>query len=140
VPFRHPDRAADLGARIEFEVRERVEEAVDYACLEALVRARRARGLAPPSADSAEDKAAYAANVLAFLERLRRELTADLQPELRDKVREATSSLGDEQTRLVSAQVTLARLLPDYWQRFDAARARYLDEVSPGDVDRDVVE
>jgi hypothetical protein len=126
VPFRHPDRSDDLVTRIEFEVRERVEEAVDYVCLEALVRARRARGLPPPSADSAPDKAAYTANVVEFLEHLRRELTAGIGPELQSKVREAVSARGDEQARLVATQVLLARSLPDYWQRFDAARARYL--------------
>jgi hypothetical protein len=128
MPFRHPDRSADLVSRIEFEVRERVEEAVDYVCLEALVRARRSRGLPPPSADSAADKAEYAANVADFLEQLRRELIADIGPELQQKVRAAEQGPADVQARLVETQVALARLLPDYWQRFDAARARYLAE------------
>ena len=39
MPFRHPDRAHDLGTRIDMEVRERLEEAVDFVCLEALVQA-----------------------------------------------------------------------------------------------------
>ena len=134
MPFRHPDRSADLGTRIEFEVRERVEEAVDYVCLEALVRARRARGLPPPSADSVSDKAAYAAAVVDFLERLRREVTADVGPELRDKLRGETGDPGDAQARLVTAHVALARLLPDYWQRFDAVRSRYLAEASAGEA------
>jgi hypothetical protein len=131
MPFRHPDRSADLAARIEFEVRERVEEAVDYVCLEALVRTRRARGLPLPTADSAADKAAYAAHVVDFLEQLRRELTADIGAELQRKVRAAEEGPGDPQARLVATQVALARLLPDYWQRFDAARARYLAEARP---------
>jgi hypothetical protein len=37
MPFRHPDRAANLQTRIEHEVRERLEEAIDFVCLEALV-------------------------------------------------------------------------------------------------------
>lgn len=134
MPFRHPDRSADLATRIEFEVRERVEEAVDHVCLEALVQNRRARGLPPPRADSVEDKEAYTANVVRFLEQLQRELTVDIAPDLLGKVRETTSGRGDAQARLVAAQVVLARSLPDYWQRFDAARARYLAEVPRGDA------
>jgi len=126
VPFRHPDRSHDLGTRIEFEVRERLEEAVDYVCLDALVRARRARGLPPPAADNAEDRRAYTVNVLAFLELLRREIVGGLSAEDQRKVLNATPAGGDEQAQLVAVQVALARLLPDYWQRFDAVQARYL--------------
>ena len=32
----------------------------------------------------------------------------------------------------MSVQVALARTLPDYWQRFDAVRARYLAEPASG--------
>lgn len=126
MPFRHPDRSHDLGTRIEFEVRERLEEAVDYVCLDALVRARRARGLPPPAADNADDRRAYTVNVLAFLELLRREIVGGLSAEDQRKVLNATPAGGDEQAQLVAVQVALARLLPDYWQRFDAVQARYL--------------
>ena len=34
------------------------------------------------------------------------------------------------ESRLVAAQVALARRLPDYWQRFEALSARYLAEPS----------
>ena len=126
MPFRHPDRSHDLGTRIEFEVRERLEEAVDYVCLDALVRARRARGLPPPAADNPDDRRAYTVNVLAFLELLRREIVGGLSAEDQRKVLNATPAGGDEQAHLVAVQVALARLLPDYWQRFDAVQARYL--------------
>jgi hypothetical protein len=135
VPFRHPDRSADLVTRIEFEVRERVEEAVDHVCLEALVQTRRARGLPPPSADSVADKEAYTANVMEFLEQLQRELTVDIAPDLLAKVRETAGRRGDAEAGLVAAQVVLARSLHDYWQRFDAARARYLAQVPRGDAE-----
>jgi hypothetical protein len=128
VPFRHPDRSHDLGTRIEFEVRERLEEAVDYVCLDALVRSRRAHGLPPPAANNPDDRKAYTVNVLAFLGLLRRELVAELSAEERRKVLDSASGAGDEQTQLIAAQVALARLLPDYWQRFDAIQARYLAE------------
>jgi hypothetical protein len=130
VPFRHPDRSHDLATRIEIEVRERLEEAIDYVCLEALVRARRARDLPPPVADNPADRRAYTDNVLAFLRLLRRELTTDLDAEQQRKLA-AAGTADDEQSRLVATQVELARLLPDYWQRFDAARVRYLAEPEP---------
>ena len=67
MPFRDPNRAHDLATRIEQEVRERLEEAIDYVCLDALVRMRQARGLPPPVADSTADRAEYTQRVLAFL-------------------------------------------------------------------------
>jgi hypothetical protein len=127
MPLHHPDRAHDLGTRIEIEVRERIEEAVDYVCLDAVVRDRRARGLPPPAADNAADRRQYTEHVRAFLALLERELTADLDEERRGKL-PGPAATGDEAARLMGAQVALARLLPDYWQRFDAARARYLAE------------
>ena len=127
MPFRDPDRSHDLGTRIEIEVRERLEEAVDYVCLEALVRARRAQNLPPPAADSAGDRRQYTEHVHAFLTLLERELTADIDAEQRRRLRTAPAAADDE-ARLMSVQVALARTLPDYWQRFDASRARYLAE------------
>jgi hypothetical protein len=127
MPLRHPDRSHGLGTRIEMEVRERLEEAVDYVCLDAVVRGRRARGLPPPAADSAADRREYTEHVRAFLALLERELTAGLDAERRGKLPPAADG-DDEATRLMTLQVSLARLLPDYWQRFDVARARYLAE------------
>src|SRR5207253_2797093 len=54
---RDPGQPRDLAARIEAELRERIEEAVDLACLDALVKWRRARGLPAPAADSVRDRA-----------------------------------------------------------------------------------
>jgi hypothetical protein len=126
MPFRHPDRSADLVARIEYEVRERLEEAVDYVCLEALVRDRRARGLPPPAADSADDRRAYTRHVISFLQLLRRELTPTLSPEEQRKAAGAAGAPGDEQARLLALQVAMARTLPDYWQRFETVSGGYL--------------
>ena len=126
MPFRHPDRSADLVARIEYEVRERLEEAVDYVCLEALVRERRAHGLPPPAAENADDRRTYTDHVLTFLRRLRRELTPALSPDEQRKAAGAADAPGDEQARLIAVQVALARTLPDYWQRFEAVSSSYL--------------
>ncbi|PYM22992.1 MAG: hypothetical protein DMD78_13140 [Candidatus Rokuibacteriota bacterium] len=127
MPFRDPDRTHGLGTRIELEVRERLEEAVDYVCLEALVQGRRSRGLPAPVADNAADRREYTQHVQTFLQQLERELTAGLDADQRRRV-DTTSAAPNEEARLMRVQVALARLLPDYWQRFDAARARYLAE------------
>ena len=122
MPFRHPDRAANLHTRIEHEVRERLEEAIDFVCLEALVNARRAAGGAAPVADNATDRAEYQAHVGAFLRLLTAELGAAEAPATR-----ARDSAADD-SQLVARQVALARTVPDYWQRFEALSARYLAE------------
>ena len=127
MPFRDPDRSHDLSTRIELEVRERLEEAVDYVCLEALVQSRRTHGLPAPAADNTADRREYTEHVHAFLTQLERDLTTGLDAEQRGRL-PATPAGADEETRLMSVQVALARMLPDYWQRFDAARARYLAE------------
>lgn len=120
MPFRHANRAHDLVTRIEHEVRERLEEAIDFVCLEALVNARRASGAPAPVADNAADRADYQAHVAAFLRLLASELrAAELSP--------ARAIAGDD-AQLLARQVALARTLPDYWQRFEALSARYLAE------------
>ena len=123
MPFRHPDRSHDLATRIEFEVRERLEEAIDYVCLEALVRERRARGLPPPAAESQDDRRAYTDNLLAFLRLLRRELSPTPGG---NEARKAAQPPGDEQAALIAGQVALARSLPDYWQRFEIQAESFL--------------
>jgi len=120
MPFRHPDRAHDLHTRIEHEVRERLEEAIDFVCLDALVRTRQARGLPAPVADNATDRAEYTTHVLALL----RLLDAEMPP----APEEPRSNGAADEARLLSAQVARARRLPDYWQRFETISARYLAE------------
>jgi hypothetical protein len=130
VPFRtRPGQPRDLLALVEHEVRERLEEAVDYVGLEALVESRRARGLPPPAADSAADREEFAARTRAFLERLTDSLRPTLAEAERRKVDEALARAGSEPLgRLLAVQVVLARTLPDYWQRFEAVRAAFLVE------------
>jgi hypothetical protein len=129
MPFRHPDRSHDLRTRLDYEVRERLEEAIDFVCLDALVSARKARGLPAPAADSEADRTEYAAHVLAFL----RLLDAHLPAGVADAPRRAAEapSGSDEQARLLAGQLALAKSLPDYWQRFELMRARYLTEPPP---------
>ena len=120
----------DLIARVDAEVRDRIGEAVDFVCLDAMVQSRQARGLPPPAADSDRDRAEFDATVEAFLARLGDEIASALGPEQREPFAAATSrAAGDRLTRLLSAQVTLAKLVPDYWQRFETVRAAYAAEL-----------
>ena len=126
----------DLVARVEAELRERIEEAVDFACLDALVERRRARGLPAPVADSAHDREEFTQRVRAFLRELRDAVAVDLTPEQRQKVDAAARAAGEEPQRLLAAQVALARELPDYWQRFEAARLAYVGAESASSGER----
>src|SRR5207247_506525 len=97
-----------------------------FACLDALVAGRRARGLPAPVADSARDREEFTRSVRAFLERLREAIAVGLTPEQREKVDAAADATGDPTRRLLAVQVALAKALPDYWQRVEASRASYL--------------
>jgi hypothetical protein len=78
MPFRDP-RGGNLATRIENGIRERIEEALDAACLDTLARLRQARQLPPPRADSAQDRAEYQSEVRQFLERLDAQLAGVVQ-------------------------------------------------------------
>ena len=124
-PRRDPNQPAALNDRIEVQLRERLEEAVDFVCLGALVERRRALGLPAPRADSATDRAEFTEGVRVFLAGLQAAIAPGLDEGQRRKVAAAEQAPGDEMHRLLGAHVVLARELPDYWQRFEAARATY---------------
>jgi len=130
VPFRtRPDQTRDLLSLVDAEVRERIEEAVDFVSLDVIVQTRGTRGLPPPVADNAEDRREFDAGVVAFLERLAADLTPGLDAEPRRKLEETAARVGrDRVARLVAIQVALAKQLPDYWQQFEATRTRHTDE------------
>jgi hypothetical protein len=119
MPFRTPPGAPrDLLSLIDAEIRDRLEEAVDHACLDALVSARRAAGAPLPVADDARDREEFTASVRALLERLRDEIPTDAN-EVAD---------GDEEWRLLAGQIGRAKALPGYWQQFEAVRQRFTAE------------
>lgn len=122
---RGPNQPATLSDRIEAQLRERLEEAVDFVCLGALVERRRALGLPAPRADSAGDRAEFTESVRAFLAALQAAIAPGLDEGQRRKVAAAQQLSGDEMHRLLGVHVVLARALPDYWQRFEAASASY---------------
>jgi len=127
---RGPSEPRDLIARVDAEVRDRIGEAVDFVCLDALVQSRQARGLPAPAADSDRDRAEFDASVENFLARLGDEIAPALTPEQRRSFDAATSrAAGDRLARLLAAQVALAKLVPDYWQRFEIVRAAFAAEI-----------
>ena len=115
----------DLASRIDTEIRERLEEALDAACLEILVAVRQAQRRPALAADSERDRADYEAEVRRLLERLDAHFLASLGEELRGKAIPAAQGAGGPVARLMAVQVSLARELPDYWQQFDAVRLEY---------------
>ena len=129
MPFRtRPGQTRDLLSLVDAEVRERIEEAVDFVSLDVIVQHRRARGLPAPAADSAADRQEFEAGVTAFLERLAADLTEGLSAEQRRKLEDTAARGGhDRVARLVAVQVALAKQLPDYWQQFDTTRARHTE-------------
>lgn len=124
MPFRTPPGAPrDLLSLIDTELRQRLEEALDHACLEAMVSARRAAGAPLPVADDARDREEFTASVRALLERLRDEIPTDAG----DAVRAAPETGADvtEEWRLLTLQLARAKTLPDYWQRFETVRQHF---------------
>src|SRR5262244_2082871 len=130
---RDPSQPADLNARIEAQLRERLEEAVDFVCLEALVKRRQALALPAPSADNTRDREEFTRSVHTFLAELSSAIAPTLNDEQRRKVAAAAErGPGDETQRLLGVHVVLARELPDYWQRFETARTVYAEHLDSG--------
>ena len=118
----------DLIARVDAEVRDRIGEAVDFVCLEAMVQSRQAGGLPAPAADSARDRAEFDRRVETFLTRLADTMLAALDAEQQRSFTAAGRAAGDQLTQLIAGQLALAKLLPDYWQRFEQVRVTYAAE------------
>ena len=118
----------DLIARVDAEVRDRIGEAVDFVCLKTMVESHRAGGLPAPVAESASDRAEFDGRVETFLTRLADAMLASLDAEQRRSLAAAERRSGDWLDQLLATQVGLAKLLPDYWQRFEQVRLAYSAE------------
>jgi len=121
----------DLMARVDAEVRDRIGEAVDFVCLDAMVRARSSTGRPAPAADSPRDRAEFDRRVETFLARLEEAMLPALDSEQRQAVTGAPRPGADRLAQLIDVQLALAKRLPDYWQRFDQVRAAYAGEAGP---------
>jgi hypothetical protein len=126
-PHQHGD-ARGLIERIQAQLRERIEEAVEMAALKLMVDRRAAAGRPAPESTSPADRAEFEALARASLAWLRDAYAAELPAEQRAALQEAEAAAGDERGRLLAGQVWLARHLPDYWQRFERHQQRYAQE------------
>src|SRR6266508_6834287 len=107
------DDPRGLRERIDAQLTERIDEAVEMAALHLLVRLREHHGRPAPESDSREDRdefAALAADLLAYLgEAYEAELSADQ----RRAFNGARAGGLDARARGLRGQVFLARQLPD---------------------------
>jgi hypothetical protein len=111
--------------RIEAQLAERIEEAVEMAALELLVELRKRHQRPPPASDSQADRAEFHALSGDLLEYLREAFTAEMPAEGRAALARGETSGSGERDRALRGQVFLAKQLPDYWQRFEGHRAAH---------------
>jgi hypothetical protein len=123
-PHQHHDPRGLL-ERIQAQIQERIEEAVEMAALELMVALRQAHGRPAPQTSSAKDREEFLAMAGKLLAHLGRAFRSELPDGQRGGLGEAERIEGDERARILAGQVFLARRLPDYWQRFEAHVAAY---------------
>lgn len=140
---RDPDDPRGLLDRIDAQVRERLEEAVEFICLDLMIQLRRQHGRTLPEAQNDRDREEFGRLVREFLVYLRQACWTEIPESAREKVTEAEARAGgDELPRLIAVQVILARQLPDYWHRLEALKAAFARErlaappPKPGFLDR----
>ena len=117
----------NLAERIEAQLGERIVEATEMAALELLVGVRQAAGRPAPEEDNARDRAEWVTLSGDLLSHLRATLRGDLAEADRAAMDAAETPGNDARARALLGQVLLARRLPDYWQRFDAARLAFVE-------------
>ena len=125
-PHQHGD-PRNLAERIEAQLGERIVEAAEMAALELLVGVRQKAGRPAPEEDSAADRADWVALSGDLLSHLRATLRGGLAEPDRAAMDAAEAAGTDARSRALLGQVLLARRLPDYWQRFDAARLAFVE-------------
>lgn len=113
---RDPGDPRGLLERIDEQVRERIEEALDFLLLDLLGRLRRAQGRPGPAEGNARDLREY--------EALARDLLQALETEC-GQAHADPAPPAQELTALLDRQVRHAKALPDYWQRFEAVTERF---------------
>lgn len=115
------DRSRGLKTRIDGVIQERIEQAVEAACLDTLVEVRRRSGRPMPRDDSAADRAEFSTLTAELLELLEASILPAVGPEQRARLDPPRRERAGRGASLMT-QVALAKLLPDYWQRFEVCR------------------
>lgn len=123
-PHQHQDPRG-LIERIEVQLRERIQEAVEMAGLKLMVDLRERHGRPKPETSSEADRREFEATAAALLRHLRDAFHADLPAGQRAAFEQLEAAQSDPNERLLAGQVFLARQLADYWQRFEAYQAAY---------------
>ena len=121
---RDPRDPRGLVERIEAQLQERLEEAVDFSCLDLMVELRRRHGQPLPTEESRGDRAEFEALAREFLEFLTQALLSRLEDADLEKLRRVEAAA--KENRLIVIQTQLARSLPDYWQRFEEINVDFL--------------
>jgi hypothetical protein len=113
--------------RIDAQLGERIEEAVEMAALELLVELRKRHHRPALASDSQADRDEFHALTGDLLGYLREAFATEIPAERRAALARAETSGSGEQERALRGQVFLAKQLPDYWQRFEVHRAAHAD-------------
>lgn len=111
--------------RIQAQLRDRIQEAVEMAGLELMVELRRHHGRPAPDTNSAADRAEFEETARGLLSRVHEAFRAELTEAERNALDDAEASAPASE-RALAGQTRLARELPDYWQRFERHRAAYV--------------
>jgi hypothetical protein len=111
--------------RIDAQLRERVEEAVEMGALGTLVETRKREGRPAPEESSARDREEFQAMAAALLAHLDQAFGPGLADDTRAGLDRARSTGADPHASRLAGQVFLAKRLPDYWQQFDEYRQAF---------------
>lgn len=121
------DDPRGLIERIDAQLAERIEEAVEMAALHLLVELRKRHNRPAPETDSRADREEFQALAADLLAYLWRAFEAGLAPERRPDLERARAEGADPRARELRGQIFLARQLPDYWQRLEIHRAAHAE-------------
>ena len=121
------DDPRGLHERIEAQLAERIEEAVEMAALHLLVELRKRQGRPAPETDSRADRDEFASLASDLLRYLAEAFASEIEPAQRGELDAARGEGADVRARELHGQVWLSRHLPDYWQRFETHRAAHAE-------------
>jgi hypothetical protein len=121
------DDPRGLRERIEAQLTERIDEAVEMAALHLLVELRKRQGRPAPESDSRDDRDEFNALAADLLTYLGEAFATELDGDQRLGLDEAAAKGADARARGLRGQVFLSRQLPDYWQRFETHRAGHAE-------------
>jgi len=121
------DDPRGLIERIDAQLAERIEEAVEMAALHLLVELRKRHNCPAPETDSRADREEFQALAADLLAYLGRAFEAGLEAKRRPELEWARAEGADPRARDLRGQIFLARQLPDYWQRLEIHRAAHAE-------------